>query len=81
MSEASPPPKATRPVPAGTDGPSTARRLMVQFDDLPPDVRAALTSADHLSDQMFDVLCTMHRSGFPQEALLKVIAASNAKGA
>lgn len=59
---------------------STAQRLMVQFDDLPPDVRAALTSADHLSDQMFDVLCTMHKSGFPQEALLKVIAASNAKG-
>lgn len=58
---------------------STAQRLMVQFDDLPPDVRAALTSADHLSDQMFDVLCTMHKNGFPQEALLKVIAASNAK--
>lgn len=64
----------------GADGLSTTRRLMVQFDDLPPDVRAALTSADHLSDQMFDVLCTMHQSGFPQEALLKVIAASNAKG-
>jgi hypothetical protein len=28
---------------------------------------------------MIDVLCTMHRSGFPQDALLKVIAASNAK--
>lgn len=62
-----------------TDGLSSVRKLMVQFDDLPPDVREALSSAHHPSDQMIEVLCTMHRSGFPQEDLLKVIAASNAK--
>jgi len=27
---------------------------------------------------MIDILCNMHRSGFPQDALLKVIKASNA---
>lgn len=58
---------------------SSVRRQMVEFDDLPGEVRAALSSADQPSDQMIDVLCTMHRSGFPVEALLKVIAASNAK--
>jgi hypothetical protein len=58
---------------------SSVRRQMVEFDDLPSEVRAALSSADQPSDQMIDVLCTMHRSGFPVEALLKVIAASNAK--
>jgi len=26
-----------------------------------------------------DVLCNMHRNGFPEEALLKVIAANNGK--
>lgn len=58
---------------------SSVRRQMVEFDDLPREVREALSSADEPSDQMIDVLCTMHRSGFPVEALLKVIAASNAK--
>lgn len=60
---------------------SNVRRQMVEFDDLPREVREALSSADQPSDQMIDVLCTMHRSGFPLEALLKVIAASNAKDA
>ncbi len=60
---------------------SSVRRQMVEFDDLPREVREALSSADQPSDQMIDVLCTMHRSGFPVEALLKVIAASNAKDA
>lgn len=59
---------------------SSVRRQMVEFDDLPHEVRAALSSADQPSDQMIDVLCTMHRSGFPVAALLKVIAASDAKG-
>lgn len=59
---------------------SSVRKQMDEFDDLPREVRAALSSADQPSDQMIDVLCTMHRSGFPAEALLKVIAASNAKG-
>ena len=53
---------------------------MLDFDELPPDVRAALSLAHQPSDQMIDVLCNMHRSGFPQAALLKVIAANNAKG-
>lgn len=60
-------------------GLSSVRRQMVEFDDLPPDVRAALYSADQPSDQMIDILCTMHRSGFPVADLLKVIAASNAR--
>jgi hypothetical protein len=51
---------------------------MVEFDDLPAEVRAALSSSDQPSDQMIDVLCTMHRSGYPAADLLKVIAASNA---
>lgn len=55
------------------------RKLMNQFDDLPPQVREALSSSDEPSDQMLEVLCTMHESGFPVEALLKVIAANNAK--
>lgn len=58
---------------------SNVRKQMVEFDDLPREVREALSSADQPSEQMIDVLCTMHRSGFPVEALLKVIAASNAK--
>ena len=61
-------------------GLSSVRRQMGEFDDLPPEVRAALMSANEPSDQMIDVLCTMHRSGFPVEALMKVITASNAKG-
>lgn len=60
-------------------GLSSVRRQMVEFDDLPPDVRAALHSADQPSDQMIDVLCTMHRSGYPAADLLRVIAASNAR--
>ncbi len=63
-----------------TDTHSAATRSMVAFDDLPPQVRAALSHADYLSDQMFDVLCIMHRNGFPPDALLKVIAASNTAG-
>lgn len=61
-------------------GLSSVRRQMGEFDDLPPEVRAALMSANEPSDQMIDVLCTMHRSGFPVEALMKVIKASDAKG-
>ena len=60
-------------------GLSAVRRQMGEFDDLPPEVRAALMSANEPSDQMIDVLCTMHRSGFPVEALMKVITASNAR--
>ena len=59
-------------------GLSNVRRQMVEFDDLPAEVRAALSSSDQPSDQMIDVLCTMHRSGYPAADLLKVIAASNA---
>lgn len=58
---------------------STVRRLMDRFDDLPQPVRQALSSADAPSDQMVEVLCTMHESGFPVDALLKVIDASNAE--
>ncbi len=58
---------------------SAVRKQMVEFDDLPREVREALSSADAPSDQMIDVLCTMHRSGFPVADLMKVIAASNAK--
>ena len=57
---------------------SALRRLMDQFDDLPREVREALAMANSPSDQMIEVLCTMHRSGFPLSALLKVISASNA---
>ncbi len=60
-------------------GLSRMRRQMDEFDDLPPEVRAALMSASEPSDQMIDILCTMHRSGFPVADLMKVIAASNAK--
>ena len=58
---------------------ATVRRQMGEFDDLPREVREALSSATEPSDQMIDVLCTMHRSGFPLADLMKVIAASNAK--
>lgn len=57
---------------------TVAQKTMREFDELPPDVRAALSAAHQPSDQMIDVLCNMHRSGFPQAAILKVIAASNA---
>lgn len=52
---------------------------MDRFDDLPPEVREALAAAIYPSDQMIEVLCTMHQSGFPPSDLLRVIAASNAK--
>lgn len=64
---------------ASDDGRSAIKKLMLEFDELPPDVRAALSLAHQPSDQMIDILCNMHRSGFPQTALLKVIAANNAK--
>jgi hypothetical protein len=51
---------------------------MDQFDDLPREVREALAAATAPSDQMIDVLCTMHQSGFPLSDLLRVISASNA---
>jgi hypothetical protein len=60
------------------DESSTLRRLMDQFDDLPPEVREALATAIAPSDQMIEVLCTMHQSGFPLSDLLRVITASNA---
>ena len=64
---------------AGETVQSAEQKTMREFDELPPDVRAALSAAHQPSDQMIDVLCNMHRSGFPQDALLKVIAANNAK--
>ena len=64
--------------PAGETVQSAAQKTMRDFDELPPEVRAALSAADQPSDQMIDILCNMHRSGFPQDALLKVIKASNA---
>jgi len=60
-------------------GLSRMRRQMDEFDDLPPEVRAALMSASEPSDQMIDVLCAMNRGGFPIADMLKVINASNAK--
>ena len=59
---------------------SAVKKLMREFDELPQSVRTALASAHQPSDQMVDVLCNMHRNGFPEAALLKVIAANNAKG-
>lgn len=61
------------------NGLSNVRRQMVEFDDLPREVREAVSSADQPSDQMIDVLCAMHRGGFPVADMMKVIAASNAK--
>ncbi|NGX94083.1 MAG: hypothetical protein G4V63_02165 [Candidatus Afipia apatlaquensis] len=78
-------PSAGKPAPDSGQGDlsasrlSTMRRQMDEFDDLPSEVRAALMSANEPSDQMIDVLCTMHRSGFPVADLMKVIAASNAR--
>ena len=57
---------------------SAVKKLMLEFDELPPNVRAALSAAHQPSDQMIDILCNMHRSGFPETALLKIIAAHNA---
>lgn len=71
-------PKPTT-TPVAHDSPSAVEKLMSEFDELPPDVRSALSLAHEPSDQMIDILCNMHRSGFPQAALLKVIDASNAK--
>lgn len=62
------------------DALTATRRLMAQFDDLPSEVREALSLADSPSDQMLEVLCIMHQSGFPLANLLKVVASSNAKG-
>ncbi|MBI3700474.1 MAG: hypothetical protein HY242_08515 [Afipia sp.] len=62
-----------------TDSRNQIEKLMREFDELPPNVRAALSRSDAPSDQMVDVLCNMHRNGFPEDALLKVIAANNAK--
>ena len=63
---------------ANATGHSAIEKTMRAFDELPPDVRAALSAAHQPSDQMIDVLCNMHRSGFPEAALLKVIAANDA---
>jgi hypothetical protein len=64
---------------ATTDSePATLRRLMDQFDNLPREVREALAGAISPSDQMIEVLCAMHQSGFPLPDLLKVISASDA---
>lgn len=60
-------------------GLSRMRRQMDEFDDLPPEVRAALMSAHEPSDQMIDVLCAMNRGGFPIADMMKVIETSNAK--
>jgi len=56
---------------------SAVKKLMREFDELPQSVRTALASAHQPSDQMVDVLCNMHRNGFPEAALLKIIAASD----
>ena len=74
----SPMPKLTM-TPLGNDSHSAVKKLMLDFDKLPSNVRAALSLAHQPSDQMIDVLCNMHRSGFPESALLKVIAADNSK--
>jgi hypothetical protein len=82
---AAPPPVIAQSPPGSEHGAlsesglSSVRRQMNEFDDLPSEVRAALKSANEPSDQMIDVLCTMHRSGFPVADLMKVIAASNAR--
>jgi len=60
-------------------GLSRMRRQMDEFDDLPPEVRSALMSANEPSDQMIDVLCAMNRGGFPVADMMKVIAVSNEK--
>lgn len=84
-SRGGPPPVKDQPVSASEHGALSAsglsrmRRQMDEFDDLPPEVRAALMSASEPSDQMIDVLCAMNRGGFPVADMMKVIAASNAK--
>ncbi len=65
------------PLPAADEKNAAIEKLMSEFDQLPPDVRAALSLAHQPSDQMIEVLCNMHRSGFPEAALLKVIAAND----
>jgi len=60
-------------------GLSRMRKQMDEFDDLPPEVRAALMAAVEPSDQMIDVLCAMNRGGFPVADMMKVIETSNAK--
>jgi hypothetical protein len=72
---------ASAPIENHDDESSAARKLMDQFDDLPPEVREALAAAIYPSDQMIEVLCTMHQSGFAPSDLLRVIAASNANNA
>ncbi len=62
-----------------TDSRHQIEKLMREFDELPPKVREALSQSHEPSDGMVDVLCNMHRNGFPEEALLKVIAANNGK--
>ena len=54
---------------------------MMEFDELPLEVRKALSASDEPSDQMIDVLCAMHRGGFPLADMMKVIAVNNAKTA
>lgn len=66
------------PVAKTDDDSSALRSLMNQFDALPPEAREALATAIAPSDQMIEVLCTMHQSGFPLSDLLRVISASNA---
>jgi len=60
---------------------SSVRRRMMEFDELPLEVRKALSASDEPSDQMIDVLCAMHRGGFPLADMMKVIAVNNAKTA
>jgi hypothetical protein len=68
----------SQPTAKANDESSALRSLMDRFDDLPPEIREALATAIAPSDQMIEVLCTMHQSGFPLSDLLRVIAASNA---
>lgn len=76
------PPKSTTGTASGglsETGLTRVRRQMVEFDDLPPEVRTALYSADQPSDTMIDVLCAMHRGGHSVADMLRVIAVSNEK--
>jgi len=58
---------------------SSVRRRMDDFDQLPPEVREALSSSDEPSDQMIDVLCAMNRGGFPLADMMKLIAVNNSR--
>lgn len=75
------PPKSTTGTAGGLseNGLTRVRKQMVEFDDLPSEVRAALYSADQPSDQMIDVVCAMHRGGHSIADMLRVISVSNAK--